>query len=35
MTFRLIKSLDCENWIKFSNKLTVSEFQKLQSLFLE
>ncbi len=32
MTFRLIKSLDSENWIKLSDKLTVSEFQKLQSL---
>jgi len=32
VTFRLIKSLDSENWIKLSDKLTVSEFQKLQSM---
>ncbi|MEC4748110.1 STAS/SEC14 domain-containing protein [Methylomicrobium sp. Wu6] len=32
MTIRLIKTLDSENWIKVSDKLTVSEFQKLQSM---
>jgi hypothetical protein len=32
MTFRLIKSLDSENWIRLSDKLTVGEFQKLQSM---
>jgi hypothetical protein len=32
MTFRLIKSHDSENWIKLSDKLTVNEFQKLQSM---
>lgn len=32
MTFRFIKSLDSENWIKLSDKLTVSEFQQLQSM---
>jgi hypothetical protein len=32
VTFRLIKSLDSEYWIKLSDKLTVSEFQKLQSM---
>jgi hypothetical protein len=32
VTFRFIKSLDSENWIKLSDKLTVSEFQRLQSM---
>ena len=32
MTFQLIKTLDSENWIKISDQLTVSEFQKLQDM---
>ena len=32
MTFRLINTLDSENWFKVSGQLTVSEFQKLQAL---
>lgn len=32
MTFRLIKTLDSENWIQIRDQLTVSEFQKIQSL---
>lgn len=32
MTFQLVKTLDSENWIKLGDKLTVSEFQKLQSM---
>lgn len=32
MTYQVIKSLCSENWIKLSDKLTVSEFQELQAL---
>ncbi|MGR9085920.1 MAG: STAS/SEC14 domain-containing protein [Gammaproteobacteria bacterium] len=32
MAYQLIKSLCSENWIRLSDKLTVSEFQELQSL---
>ena len=32
MPYQLIKTLDSENWIKLSGKLTVHDFQELQAL---
>ncbi|NOT12545.1 MAG: STAS/SEC14 domain-containing protein [Methylococcaceae bacterium] len=32
MSYQLIKSFDSESWIKLSGKLTVHDFQELQSL---
>jgi hypothetical protein len=32
MPYRLIESLDSENWVKLSGRLTVHDFQELQAL---